>query len=72
MPCRKEQPMRAHSLGRWVGHLVAVAALGAGTTLGAVAAGVAIDTGPHASGVADVANAESSSSDATTDGFEWN
>jgi hypothetical protein len=63
--------MRARTLGRWTGNLVAVAALGLGATVGASAAGAAdLATSNHFT-LAEGAAESTPSGDASADGFEW-
>lgn len=61
--------MRARTLGRWVGQLAAVAALGLGGTVGVT--GFVADA-THDGNVSTLATDESASdSDSSTDAFEW-
>lgn len=62
--------MRVHTLGRWIGQLAAVAALGMGATVGV--AGLAGAGVTYGGDVSTLATDESASdSDSSTDAFEW-
>jgi hypothetical protein len=64
--------MRAHTLGRWVGRLAAVAALGMGAILGSSVAVGADETSSSTAETAGEATTDSTDQSGSPDSYEWN
>lgn len=63
--------MRSRTLGRWVGRVAAVSAIGMGTLAGVSAVTAAHGTTPAHTTVAEASATESAATDATPAGNEW-
>jgi hypothetical protein len=61
--------MRVHTLGRWAGRVVAVAAIGMGTIAGTAVA--SDETASDRPALAEDSSAEPQGGSAATDGHEW-